>query len=154
VTHGSLMAVAGLGSALMLAAALGFQHLGDLPPCKMCLWQRWPHGIAAVLGLIGVLLPLRTVAHAGAGATAVTAGLGGFHTGVEQGWWEGPAGCSGISLMNLDPKAALDALLSAPVVRCDEISWQFLGLSMPTWNMVITLGLMVIWLFAAIRRDA
>ncbi|MEM7440991.1 MAG: disulfide bond formation protein B [Pseudomonadota bacterium] len=154
MTRSTLMAVAGLGSALMLAAAFGFQHLGDLPPCKMCLWQRWPHGVAAGLGLLGVLLPFRLVALAGAGAAAATAGIGGYHSGVEQGWWDGPASCSGASVLDMDPKAALEALLSAPVVRCDEISWEFVGLSMPTWNMIISLGLMAIWLIAAMKRSA
>lgn len=154
MTRGQLMAIAGLGSAALLAGAFAFEYLGELHPCKMCLWQRWPHGAAIILGLIGAVFAVRIVAFAGAAAAAATAAIGGFHVGVEQGWWEGPASCTGASVLDLDPKKALEAILAAPVVRCDEVSWQFLGLSMPGWNMAISLALMMLWLFAATRRTA
>ena len=32
-------------------------------------------------------------------------------------------------------------IMSAPLVRCDEIAWEFLGLSMAGWNAVISIGL-------------
>ena len=56
----NLIVLAALGSAGLLLAAFGFQHLGDLPPCKMCIWQRWPHGAALGIGLIGALFPHRS----------------------------------------------------------------------------------------------
>ena len=43
----------GVLSAALLLGALGFQYLGRLPPCEMCLWQRWPHLAAAIVGMIG-----------------------------------------------------------------------------------------------------
>ena len=35
----------GLGTAalILLLGALGFQYLDRLPPCELCMWQRWPH---------------------------------------------------------------------------------------------------------------
>src|SRR6185295_8411682 len=40
-------------SALLLTGAFLFQYAGGLAPCEMCIWQRWPHGAAILLGLGG-----------------------------------------------------------------------------------------------------
>ena len=88
-------AVAAAGSAMLLMAAFVFQALG-YAPCAMCIWQRYPHGIAVAIGvllLIGV--PTLLLLTAGAAAALTTAGIGFFHTGVERGWWEGPTSCTG-----------------------------------------------------------
>ena len=39
------MLLAAGGSLALLLGAFGFQALG-YAPCKLCLWQRWPHGAA------------------------------------------------------------------------------------------------------------
>ena len=49
---------AGAGSALLLAAALGFQAAG-YAPCELCILQRWPHLAAAVAGALVAVLGWR-----------------------------------------------------------------------------------------------
>ena len=58
LTFRSLALLAGLGSAALLIGAFGFQHLGGFEPCAMCFWQRWPHGLAIVLALLALALPM------------------------------------------------------------------------------------------------
>ncbi|RMH46330.1 MAG: disulfide bond formation protein B, partial [Alphaproteobacteria bacterium] len=41
-------------------------------------------------------------------------------------------------------------IMSAPLVRCDEIVWSFAGISMAGWNAILSLGLALTW-FAAFR---
>src|SRR5699024_12229204 len=95
------IALAGLGSLALLLGALGFQYLGGLAPCPMCIWQRWPHLAAVVLAIAALAMRRsmprlgRPLVLAGAAAAAVAAGLGVFHAGVEQGWWDGPSSCVG-----------------------------------------------------------
>ncbi|MEL6211159.1 MAG: disulfide bond formation protein B, partial [Pseudomonadota bacterium] len=48
------MLLAAAGSALLLLGALAFQYVGGLAPCPMCLWQRWPHLLAVLVGILGV----------------------------------------------------------------------------------------------------
>ena len=43
----------------------------------------------------------------------------------------------------------LAQIMAAPMVRCDDIAWELLGLSMAGWNAVASLSLMVIWLWAS-----
>ena len=42
-----------LASAAILLGALALQYLGGLPPCHLCIWQRWPYVALIALGLTG-----------------------------------------------------------------------------------------------------
>ncbi len=145
-----LIALATAGSAALLLGAFAFQHLGGMPPCKMCLWQRWPHGAAVLIGLAALALPGALLPLLGALAALITANIGGYHTGVERGWWEGPASCSGGGA-GLDMGSLLSFDAPTNVVMCDEVAWQMMGLSMASWNMIASLILVVLWIMAARR---
>ena len=148
-----LIILALAGSLAMLAGAFAFQYIGGLAPCHLCLLQRWPHAAAVVIGLLALAVPGRLLPLAGAAAALTTAAIGLYHTGVERLWWAGPTSCSAGSIAGLDVKDLLDpTIVVAPVVRCDEVAWQMLGLSMASWNVVVSLGLMQIWLLAARSR--
>ena len=92
----------------------------------------------------GALLPLL-----GALAAAATGAVGVYHTGVERGWWQGPDTCTSGPIGDLSPDQLLDQIMTAPLVRCDEVAWQMLGLSMASWNAIAAFGLMLLWLWAA-----
>ena len=148
MTRANLTAAAALGSAALIAAALAFQHLGGLAPCQMCIWQRYPHVAAAVIGILALLTGWSLLLLAGAAGALITAAIGFYHAGVERDWWEGPATCSAGDIGNLSADDLLDQIMTAPLVRCDEIPWEMLGLSMAAWNGVISLCLCGLWLLA------
>ncbi len=139
--------LAGAGSAAMLLGALYFQYFMDLPPCKMCIWQRWPHGIAIALGLLAYFLPLRVFALLGAAIVLVGAAIAGYHAGVEIGVFEGPNSCTG-GFLTAENIPLFGEDKPNDVVLCDEVVWSLFGLSMAAWNGIISLGLAGIWLFA------
>jgi disulfide bond formation protein DsbB len=146
--------LAGAGSAALLLGALAFQYIGGLAPCPLCIWQRWPHVAAVVLAALGLVLGrhYRPLAGLGALAMLVGAGLGLYHTGIERNWWEGPATCAAandIGSMSADQLMA--QIMSAPLVRCDEVAWEMMGLSMASWNALASLALAALWLMAARR---
>jgi len=143
--------LAAMISSALLLGAFAFQYIGDLPPCKMCIWQRWPHGIAIFLGLLLFGLPVRPVASLGFLVVLVGAGIAFFHAGVEQLWWEGPSTCTSGSVAGMSTEDLLDQIMNAPLVRCDEIPWSLFGLSMAAWNGVISLVAAGLWLRAALR---
>ena len=147
-------ALAGLGAAAMLGGAYFVFQLGlGLAPCEMCIWQRWPHGIAIALAALWFAAPRlrRPVAGLGALAMAVSAGLALFHTGVERKWWEGITECSVAQGTELSTDDLLAQIMNAPVVRCDQVAWELLGLSMASWNGVVSLLLLACWAVAARR---
>lgn len=150
MNRNTLVLAAAGGSAALLLGALAFQHLGGLYPCPLCLWQRWPHLAAVLIGLAALALPGRALPVLGALAALATAGIGGFHSGVELGWWQGLDSCAGAGIGGLSGAALLDPAANVPPpVRCDAVAWSFLGLSMAAWNMILSLGLAALWLAAA-----
>lgn len=140
------------GSAALLLGAFAFQHLGGLAPCKLCIWQRYPHAVAIALGALALFMPLPALLALGALAALATAAVGLYHVGVEQGWWEGPTSCTSGSIGGVDTNDLFDQIMAAPLIRCDDIAWQFAGLSMAGWNMIISLVLAGFWLMA-LRRS-
>lgn len=152
MTQQRLILVAAGGSAALLLGAFAFQHLGGLAPCKLCIWQRYPHAVAIVLGAVALLLPVPLLILLGAAAALSSAGVGLYHVGVEQGWWEGPTSCSASAIGGVDANALFDQIMAAPLIRCDDIAWQFAGLSMAGWNMVMSLVLAGVWI-QALRRS-
>jgi membrane protein YqaA with SNARE-associated domain len=70
-----LILAAGLGSLALLLGAWVFQAMG-YAPCKMCLWQRWPHGAAVAIAVVGYLYPVAAVALLGALAALTTSVIG------------------------------------------------------------------------------
>ncbi len=152
MTRKSLIRIAALGSLLLLLGAFGFQYIGGLAPCKLCLWQRWPHGVAVVLGGIGLLVGWSIVPRLGALAALTTAALGLYHTGVERAWWQGPTSCtgSGSGMSGLTGEQLLSTEAAPNVVMCDQVAWQMWGLSMASWNAIASLLLAMVWI-AALR---
>ncbi len=144
-----LVLLATLGSAALLLGAYGFQHIGGLAPCKLCLWQRWPHAAAILIGGLVLLSGRAQLAWLGALAALSTAAVGAYHVGVEQNWWEGPTSCTSSGIGGLSTDALMEQILSAPLVRCDDIAWQLAGISMAGWNAILSLALAAIWVRAA-----
>jgi disulfide bond formation protein DsbB len=136
-----LITLAGIA---MLAAAYGFQYLGGLQPCTMCYWQRIPHAVVIGIGVLTFWFGQNTergfLIIAGL-VMAVSTGLGFWHAGVEWGILAGPTGCSGGIDFGGNASAVLDNLLATKPVRCDEVPWSFIRVSMAGWNFIISLTL-------------
>jgi disulfide bond formation protein DsbB len=123
----------------LLGGALLSQYVGGLYPCEMCYWQRWPHGAAILLALGALFSPIgaprtRPLVLLAALAIAVSGAIGLFHAGVELDWWEGITTCTATGA------ATLEDILNVPLVRCDQVQWSFLGISMAGWNAIVSLG--------------
>lgn len=154
MTRRLYITLASSGSAALLIGAFAFEYLGGLLPCTLCLWQRWPHAAAVILGLLALSLPQRIWPILGAIAALTTAGIALFHVGVELTWWDGLATCTVDALagVSIDDLLSTETNVGAPV-RCDAIPWQFLGLSMAGWNGAISLGLAGLWAKAAVTSN-
>lgn len=150
-------------SASLLAGAHFFEHVLKLAPCLLCLEQREVHWTALAVGIVaGLWLFIRPSSRctaigllALAGIFAYSAWLGGFHAGVEWGFWPGPDECAG-SVASTDVSGDdLLGALSAPgpeAPPCTVAAWRFLGISMAGYNALISLGLVGVLLIAAKRQ--
>jgi len=143
-----LAILAALGSLALMIGAFGFQYIGEMAPCKLCIWQRWPHGIAIALGLIMALLPNRWIALLGGLVVLGGAAIAFYHAGVELKWFAGPDSCTSNPIGDISASDLLAQILATPVVRCDEVPWSLFGISMAGWNGITSLGLGGMWLLA------
>ena len=135
--------------ALLGGAYIG-QYVFGLFPCEMCWWQRYPHFAAIAFALLAWLRPPgRGFVFLAGLAIAVSGLIGGFHAGVEYGWWEGLTACASNVTAGGDP---LEAIMNAPVARCDVAPWTLFGISLAGWNFLISTAA-AITIFTALSGD-
>ena len=146
-----LIWLAFLGSLTLLIGAYAFEFLGNLKPCKMCLWQRWPHIAAIIIGILIFYSKSNLLMRVASMIILFGAILAFYHMGVEFQWWEGPTTCSSGSIANLSSTELMNKILQAPIIRCDEVQWSFAGLSMAAWNGIFSLILSYCWLRASLK---
>ncbi len=147
--------VATVAAASLLIAVFAMEHLGGLAPCKLCILQRWPHGAVVVLGAVALLPAVsdsgrRLLLGLCAVAFAITAGIGVYHAGIEQGIFAGPTSCSG-GITGDSVEELRRKLMAAPIVRCDEVPWSLFGISLAGYNVIASTGLAVFSATAALR---
>jgi disulfide bond formation protein DsbB len=144
-TSSTIALAMGATALALLVGALGFEYLDRLPPCEMCMWQRYPHVGAAIVGIGGFLLirlfrlpesVAAAIALVAALLVGVSGAIGVYHAGVEWQWWQGPQACTGAAFHTSGP---LD--LNAPVVRCDRAAWRLFGISLAGYNAILSLAI-------------
>ncbi|HLP69559.1 MAG TPA: disulfide bond formation protein B [Rhizobium sp.] len=134
-----------LGMAFVVGSALAFEHIGGYIPCALCLLQRNPYYIGIPVGILAVLAGvLNLPSWITRGLLAVVmilmivgGGLGVYHSGVEWGFWEGPASCSvGGTAPAAGSSDILTQLNSVKGPSCTEATLRVLGLSFAGWNVI------------------
>lgn len=124
-----------LASVILLITVFAMEYLGGLAPCRLCLLQRWPHGAVILFGGLALMPAVsdsgqRLLLGLCAFAFAITAGIGIYHVGVEQGIFAGPTACSG-AVTGDTIEELRRKLVAAPVVRCDEVPWSLFHVDRP-----------------------
>jgi disulfide bond formation protein DsbB len=149
-------ALAILVPAALLAGAYGSQIWGGLFPCEMCWWQRYAHFAALGLAVLALLLGRmpdkgRSFVWLAALAMLTSGGIAFYHAGVEYGIFEGLTRCTSTATGGTTDEL-LTAIMNAPLIRCDQVQFSFLGISMAGWNFLIStlFALVILWL--SLRR--
>jgi disulfide bond formation protein DsbB len=140
--------------AALLAGAFGSEYWGGLVPCVMCWWQRYAHFVALTFALLSLALRTfpdrgRSLVWLAALAILTSGGIGAYHAGVEAGIFEGLTQCTS-TVTGLSGDELLKAVMAA--VPCDQIQFEFLGISMAGWNAILSIlaALTILWL--SLRR--
>ena len=138
----------------LLAGAFGSEYLGGLYPCEMCWWQRWAHIAALAFALLSIA-PMpdrgRSMVWLAAAAMLISGAIGAYHAGVEAKIFEGFTQCTS-GAAGASAEEMLEQIMNAPMIRCDQVQWSFLGISMAGWNAILSLGFGLLILWLSIRR--
>lgn len=149
------------GCALAIAAALALQHLEGLEPCPLCIMQRI--GVIAA-GLVFLAAGLHNPAAVGqrlyAGLAAL-ASIAGGAVSIRHLWLQSlppdqvPACGPDLDYMlDVFPLQEVIATILRGSGECAAESWNFLGLTIPGWSLVVFVGLLGIALVQIFRRHA
>ena len=152
MTAKQLITIASFSSMAVILTAYYFEYIEGLFPCKLCYWQRYPHFTNILIFPIFYFFPMRSLIFIGMGSMFVSISLAFYHVGVEQKYWSGPNSCSNAPIEGLTTDQLLDQIMSAPIVRCDEIAWELIGISMAGWNVLISFCLFLTWLYCFFKN--
>lgn len=162
-TYAAYAAALTLGMVATVGGALGFQHIGGYIPCALCLLQRDPYYYGIPVGIAAVLaasfrLPawtVRSLLVVIGLLMLVGAGMGVYHSGVEWGFWEGPATCAtSVTGTATNAGSLLDDLNAFHGPSCTEASLRVLGLSFAGWNVIASLILAALAFIGASKKRA
>jgi len=134
-------------AAATIGGAWFFQLVLEVLPCPMCLEQRYAYyfaiPFAALVALAAAKGAPRGVVLTGLAILGLVvlgnAVFGAYHAGVEWGLWQGPTDCTGTGFNPGKAGSLLENLDKVKVIRCDEVQFRFLGISLAGYNALISL---------------
>lgn len=129
-------------SALTLLAALIAQFVFHLPPCHLCLLQRWPYIVIIFVGIWGGWFTRKLRVLSWLQGTVILAllvgfGIAAYHTGVHWGWFPGPSSCSSSGGVEDSLEAMRAAIMAAPIIACDQPIGDIFNVSLAAWSALI-----------------
>jgi disulfide bond formation protein DsbB len=148
-------------SAIVLGTALSSQYWGGLAPCELCILQRWPWAVAITISIVALFVGQRRslpwVALVLGLVFVVSIGFAFYHLGVEQHWFAGPSACTPSTAPATTIEEMRRQILTAQIVRCDEVQWSLYGVSLAGWNLLASLVMAsicaaVFWYARPVRR--
>ena len=128
----------------LIGGALAFQFVGNLVPCEMCMWQRWPHYAAIVVAALAFVTPNRVaqvmLVSLACLLIAASGAIGVFHAGVEYHWWNGITPCTAHLAAGSSGLDMIDQIQRGPLVRCDAPQWSLFNISLAGFNAIFSLA--------------
>ena len=136
----------GMGCLGLVAFGMELQNMLRLAPCPLCIFQRLLYIVIGVVGLLGFLVPAGRLAWC---ALTIALAVLGFGVAAYQTWMQ--------AFPHLAPECSFtDPNIIERVVDwlgmqmpslflatgfCTSREWEFLGLSMANWSVVIFAGI-------------
>ena len=133
-------------SILSLITAIYIEHIIEIKPCKLCIYQRFPYLVAIFISFLGYYFPnnilwvkLLTLIF------VISFVISGYHVGIENEFFKEFSGCTNKNINLLDKSEILNSLQNE-VISCKNVSFRILGMSLATINMIISSLFVIIYL--------
>jgi len=133
-----------LASAVALISAYTAEYGFDLKPCALCLYERIPYAIVAIIAGIAIFFAnkkpqiAKILSIICALVMLFEFGLSVYHVGIEQGFFEETTACSAGEVNATDINSLRESIFKQEIVSCKE---ELFGVSMAGWNVLYSLGL-------------
>ena len=133
-------------SILSLITAIYIEHIIEIKPCKLCIYQRFPYLVAIFISFLGyyfsnniLWVKLLTLIF------VISFVISGYHVGIENEFFKEFSGCTSKNINLLDKSKILNSLQNE-VISCKNVSFKILGMSLATINMIISSLFVIIYL--------
>ena len=147
-----------LGALGLVAASLELQHQLRLAPCPLCIFQRLLYMVVGLVALAGVLLPGRRLLWS---ALIAALASGGVAVAGYQTWMQafpllatecGYSDSNAIERL-VDWLGMQWPSLFLATGFCTSREWEFLGLSMANWSLLVFAGIVGYAALLFMRKD-
>ena len=125
-------------SSFILISAYALELFFNHPPCNLCEYQRAPYFLLLLISLLSIKLKKNWLKLVSLLCFSVSLIISGFHSLVERKLVNFDIGCTSTG-SNIDNIEDLRNFLEqTPLIKCDEISFSIIGLSLANLNFVIS----------------
>ncbi len=151
-------------SAFALSLAFIGEHIFNLQPCNLCIYQRYPFAIAIILAMVGAIITFvcnnkkaivnNVILCLLAVNFLVNSLIAFYHTGVEQGWWKSIFEACIVPVIDKN-KSLLENIMGTPLTSCTDIQWvdPIFGFSMANYNIIYNFALFIFCILGIILSD-
>ena len=135
-------------SLISIISAFFIEYVLGHQPCNLCLIQRIPYGLSIILIALNyfqrknekfIILLLILV-------FCFSFVISFYHFGIEQGFFEESAVCTMKNTFNIISKEELLKQLQVKTVSCKDVTFRIFGFSLTTFNIIISLILVILLL--------
>ena len=135
-------------SSISIISAFFIEYILGHQPCNLCLMQRIPYGLAAILIILNyflgknekfIILLLILI-------FSFSFILSFYHFGIEQGFFEESTVCGLKNTSEFISKEELLKELQKKPISCKDVTFRIFGFSLTTINIVISLILVILLL--------
>lgn len=136
-------------SFVALLGAYAVEYILRLPPCELCIYQRYCYYVLIIFSAIGLMVTNNKKFLSFIFIILLSAcAISGYHSGVERGIFTATPTCaSQVDISdNLSVNEIKDRLYSKPVASCERAALKVIGLSMSEWNFLLNSVLLLLFL--------
>ena len=139
-------------SIIALLIVYYLEYFLGIEPCKLCIYQRFPYFIIILISLSSILIKnqkfkkITLFFYTLIFSISLIISL--HHFGVENSWWGSFTSCEA-SVKNFSNENNLKQyLLNKDYISCSNVSFNFLGVSLAGYNIILSFILFIISLIS------
>lgn len=136
-------------SLIPLVIAYVSEYFFEIKPCKLCIYQRIPYIMIATIVAIDFTKLFKKLSNKITNFVIeilliVNFSIAIFHYGIEKRFFKFQSGCVN-NLNNAENFEDYKKMLAnQDYVLCDQVSYEFLGVSMNIWNVIYTIFFFIV----------
>ena len=138
-------------TSIALAGAYVSESFFDAHPCTLCIYQRYAYAVMMVISSSYIIyiyychnvkLDANNFSHKAWLLLSIVSifignALSIFHSGIERHWWSYESSCTGFNGKILSMQDMIHSIEHAPIVACDALGPQLLGLTMANYSVIM-----------------